>query len=203
MSVDLSLRFRRNFGTDLSCVKQLPKMIDFLFESYERFLQEKEPNNRKKTGLELIFSSVFPIESIKTGLKIEYVRYEVGEPAFSEEECKDKSYTYSVPLCLFLNVSNEKSGIQSVEKKIYLGELPQMCDRGCFLVNGVYRAVVSQLKKSPGVLFCEERGKNIRENSVFAKIMPNYGSWIQFLFDFHSLLFFRIDNKKKIKRIIS
>jgi DNA-directed RNA polymerase subunit beta len=192
------LLFRKNFGIEIHCKDQLPSLTDFQVESYQRFLQRTFIEKREMKGLELVFQSVFPIDHIKTGLKIEYIRYEVGYPAYEIDECKLKGYTYGAPVCIFFRISNEKTGMVPVEKKTYLGEMPIMCPDSKFIINGVSRIVISQLKKTSGVLIYGEKSKSAKDNGLYAKLIPSYGSWLTFFFDFKGLVYFRIDKKKKL-----
>src|SRR5436309_15259029 len=72
--------------------------------------------------------------------------------------------TYSVPLkaTLQLVVMEEvgetvktKRPKNIIEKEVYLGELPILTPLGTFVINGAERVIVSQLHRSPGVVFEE------------------------------------------------
>ncbi len=43
------------------------------------------------------------------------------------------------------------------EKEIFFGDIPLMTDRGTFIINGAERVVVSQIHRSPGVIFSNEK----------------------------------------------
>lgn len=191
-------RFRRVFSNTFLGHSELPDLIGFQQESYERFLQRKcDPNKREKIGLEAILSSIFPVENAKTGLKIEYINYEIGTPQNSIEECKLKGYTYSVSITLNVKFYNTKVDEKGVIKSMYFEDIPLMAPDACFIINGIERIVISQLKKSPGVLFCEEKPRG-RDSVVSAKIIPYSGSWITFNVDANGIIYFRIDKKKKL-----
>jgi DNA-directed RNA polymerase subunit beta len=71
---------------------------------------------------------------------------------------------------------------------------------GTFLINGVDRVIVSQLHRSPGVVFSQSKKvKDVRGKPYYvARIIPMRGSWIDFEFDSSDYLYIRIDKKKKI-----
>ena len=47
-----------------------------------------------------------------------------------------------------------------IEKEVYLGDLPLLTELGTFIINGAERVVVSQLHRSPGVVFEESTHPN-------------------------------------------
>ena len=56
---------------------------------------------------------------------------------------------------------------------------------GTFLINGVDRVIVSQLHRSPGVVFSQSKKiKDFRGRPYYlARVIPMRGSWIDFEFD--------------------
>ncbi len=52
-----------------------------------------------------------------------------------------------------------------------------MTDRGTFIINGAERVVVSQIHRSPGVIFSHEKG------IYSSRIIPYRGSWLEFEID--------------------
>ena len=74
-----------------------------------------------------------------------------------------------------------------------MGDIPLMTDRGTFIINGAERVVVSQIHRSPGVIFCHDKGV------YSSRIIPYRGSWLEFEIDQKKeLIFAKIDRKKKI-----
>ena len=125
---------------------------------------------------------------------LEYERYYLDEDAmkYSELECKQKGLTYAVPLKARINLVFQKTG-EIRQKEIYLGDIPLMTDRGTFIINGAERVVVSQIHRSPGVIFCHEKG------IYSARIIPYRGSWLEFEIDQKKeLIYAKIDRKKRI-----
>ena len=71
-----------------------------------------------------------------------------------------------------------------------------LTDLGTFIINGAERVMVSQLHRSPGVVFEE----SIHPNGprLFAsRIIPFRGSWVEFTIDIHDVFYVHIDKKKK------
>jgi DNA-directed RNA polymerase subunit beta len=131
------------------------------------------------------------------------VSFALGEPKYTVEECIERDMTYSASLKATLRlVVNEtlESGVQRpkniIEKEVYLGELPILTPLGTFVINGAERVVVSQLHRSPGVVFEETVHPNgQRLNS--ARIIPFRGSWVEFTVDIHDVVYVHIDKRKK------
>jgi DNA-directed RNA polymerase subunit beta len=188
---------REYVGKDFQNVMDLPDLIGIQLSSYERFLQRDKSRagaELDNAGLEEVFRSTFPIESPNGDMLLEYERYNLDEDAmkYSELECKMKGLTYAVPLKARINLVFQKTG-EIRQKEIYLGDIPLMTDRGTFIINGAERVVVSQIHRSPGVIFCHEKGV------YSARIIPYRGSWLEFEVDSKKeLIYAKIDRKKRI-----
>ncbi|MDR3311624.1 MAG: DNA-directed RNA polymerase subunit beta [Spirochaetaceae bacterium] len=188
---------RRYVGKNIQNFMQLPNLIDIQLASYENFLQVnalKEKRPPAAQGLEEVFRSVFPIESPDGNMVLEYEYYDfdLSSSKFTELECKQKGQTYSVSLRARINLIFQNTG-EIRQKDIYLGDIPLMTDRGTFIINGAERVVVSQIHRSPGVIFGHEKG-------VYStRIIPYRGSWLEFEIDQKKeLIFAKVDRKKRI-----
>jgi DNA-directed RNA polymerase subunit beta len=123
-------------------------------------------------------------------------------------EARQKGITYADPLRVMVRlvvrdktVEGEVSAIRDVkEQKVYLGEVPLMTDAGTFVVNGTERVIVSQLHRSPGVFFAQEKGRSTvsGKHLYSARIIPYRGSWLDFEFDAKDQLYVRIDRRRKL-----
>jgi DNA-directed RNA polymerase subunit beta len=146
---------------------------------------------------------VFPISDVNGNYSLEFVAFALGEPKYTVEECIERDMTYSASLkaTLRLVILEELEGggrrpKNIIEKEVYLGELPILTPLGTFVINGAERVVVSQLHRSPGVVFEETTHPNgQRLNS--ARIIPFRGSWVEFTVDIHDVIYVHIDKKKK------
>ncbi|MBE0567293.1 MAG: DNA-directed RNA polymerase subunit beta, partial [Krumholzibacteria bacterium] len=197
---------RANFSK-LQRDEKMPNLLAVQLESYNDFLQVgRKTEERTMQGIEGVFQTIFPIESTRGHLIMEYISYKTGEPKYGIEECQERGLTYSVPLKVRLRlvVKEEPEGatdqemmIRDIqEQEVYLGELPMITDKGTFLINGAERVIVSQLHRSPGVFFSDETHPNGRR--LFrARIIPYRGSWVEFTTDINNLLYVHIDRKRK------
>jgi DNA-directed RNA polymerase subunit beta len=188
---------RTYVGKDYKEAIELPDLIDIQTASYERFLQRGKLARGEPTdlqGLKEVLNATFPIESPNGDMLLEFEHYSLDEAAmkYSEYECKQKGLTYAVPLKARINLVFQKTG-EIRQKDIYLGDIPLMTDRGTFIINGAERVVVSQIHRSPGVIFCHEKG------IYGARIIPYRGSWLEFEIDQKKeLIYAKIDRKKRI-----
>jgi DNA-directed RNA polymerase subunit beta len=172
----------------------VPNLIDIQLSSYREFLQEDVPKTKRKhQGLEAVFREVFPIESPDGRYRLEYLYYTVGKPKYTPLECKRKDITYAVPLRIKVRLRTPK---EVREQEVYLCDLPYMTPKGTFIINGDERVVVSQLHRSPGVTF-EEISQPFGKVSYTARIVPYYGSWLEFEFDQSKVLHVYIDRRRK------
>ncbi len=160
------------------------------------------PHDREDIGLERVFKDLFPISDVHENFSLEFVRYSLGEPKYSVEECIERDMTYSAPLKATLQlvinevVDEQKRPRNIIEKEVYLGELPLLTPLGTFVINGAERVIVSQLHRSPGVVFEEATHPN-GQRLISARIIPFRGSWVEFTVDIHDVVYVHIDKKKK------
>lgn len=201
-------RFRKSFGRQVDKMA-IPNLLDIQLKSYADFLTpDSKANVNQNTGLHAAFTSVFPIQSFSGNARLEYVSYKLGEPAFDVRECKLRGLTYSAPLRVKIRLvildkeaSGEPKPVKDIrEQDVFMGELPLMTDVGTFVVNGTERVVVSQLHRSPGVIFEHDRGKTHSSGKLLysARIIPYRGSWLDFEFDPKDCVFVRIDRRRKL-----
>ncbi len=173
-----------------------PDLTNIQTDSYERFLQaDADPDRRKSEGLEALLREVFPIVSYDEKTRLEYVSYELGEPRYNSEECRQLRLTYGRPLRLRVRLVR-KDTKDVVEESIYLGDLPTMIGGGEFIINGAERVIVSQLHRSPGVDFTIESQESDRPLHG-ARIIPERGSWIEMAVNKRDSLCIRIDQSSK------
>ena len=199
---------RKHFAK-VSNIIDIPNLIDIQKTSYTRFLQaDTLTSQRKQSGLESVFRSVFPIRDFSDTCSMEYVSYDLGTPKYDVDECHQRGMTYAAPMKVKVRLVtldiDKDSGTQSIrdikEQEVYFGEIPLMTDNGTFIINGTERVIVSQLHRSPGVFFSHDRGKSHSSGKVLysARIIPYRGSWLDFDFDHKDLLWVRIDRRRKL-----
>ena len=203
-------RIRKNFGK-LPDVMDLPYLLAIQLDSYKNFTQTGvSVEGRMNTGLHAALNSIFPIVGYSGHAALEYVDYVLGKPAFDVEECKLRGVTFSVPLrvrvrlVIYDKESTNKAIKDIREQEVYLGEIPLMTDNGTFIINGTERVIVSQLHRSPGVIFDHDKGKTHSSGKLLytARVIPYRGSWLDFEFDPKDLLYVRIDRRRKLPATI-
>src|SRR5690349_5254638 len=183
----------------------LPELLAMQKTSMEEFLQwNVAPEKRKIQGLQAAFMDVFPISNNDESLTMEFVAYDLGEPRYTVTEALSKDAVYSAPLkATFRILHREESGKvkQIAEQDVYICDIPLMTENATFVINGAERVVVSQLHRSPGVIFEEDEEKKISSYGkalFFARIIPYRGAWVEFEFDLNNALYVRLDKHKKL-----
>ena len=182
----------------------MPNLLDVQVRAFRNLLKTHvEESEREDVGLERVFHEVFPITDVNNKFSLEFVTYNLGEPKYSVEECIERDMTYAAPLKATLRLvvwedpeEGERRPKDIIEKEVYLGDLPLLTDLGTFIINGSERVIVSQLHRSPGVVFEETVHPN--GTKLFsARIIPFRGSWVEFTVDIHDVVYVHIDKKKK------
>jgi len=200
---------RRTFKKcDVSLVP--PSLMKLQIGSYEDFLQQYiPPAKREMKGLQAVFKSVFPIFDFNKTLSLEFENYSLEEPKYTVKECRARGMSYEAPLKVTVKLvffepnenEDEEKVISSIkEQEIYLGNIPLMAPTGSFVFNGTERVIVSQLHRSPGIIFEHDQGKKHSSGKLLysARIIPHRGSWLDFEFDHKNILYARIDRKRKL-----
>ena len=117
-------------------------------------------------------------------------------PKYSVAECKERDITYSAPLFVTAEFTNNITG-EIKSQTVFMGDFPLMTPRGTFVINGTERVVVSQIVRSPGVYFERTIEKSSDKDILTAKIIPSRGAWLEFEVDKKDLVGVRIDRKRK------
>jgi DNA-directed RNA polymerase subunit beta len=188
----------------LKPVMPMPNLLDVQLRSFEKLVETEVPlEDQWDFGLDRVFGEIFPISDVNENFTLEYVSSALGEPKYSVEECIERDMTFAAPLKATLRLivwedleDGEKRPGDIIEKEVYLGDLPLLTELGTFIINGAERVVVSQLHRSPGVIFEE----NIHPNGTklhSARIIPFRGSWVEFTIDINNICYVHIDKKKK------
>ncbi len=157
---------------NLEEVLPLPDLVAIQRDSFDDFLKE---------GLAETFADISPIEDFTGTLRLE-LEFDPSDPdlrpppKFTVEECKEKDMTYSAPIFVRARFMNASTG-EIKEQTVFMGDFPMMTDKGTFIVNGTERVVVSQLVRSPGVIF--QPGRDAK-TIVTGTIHPYRGEWIEF-----------------------
>ena len=186
----------RHFGSR-RVTHNIPDLTEIQTRFYDAFLQYDVPSNKRKDhGIEGVLREIFPIESYDRTVKIEYLRYELGKPRYSPDECRQLRLTYGRPLRVYLRLTRE----QPIEEEVYLGDVPIMLGGGEFIINGAERVVVSQLHRSPGIDFVSDTESSDRK-TFNCRIIPERGSWIELNVSKKDTMQVRIDQSGKFSAL--
>jgi len=205
-------RVRKDFSKITSPV-EIPNLIELQRKSYEKFLQaDVLPSQRENSGLQAVFKSVFPIEDFNRTASLEFESYILERPKYDVAECRQRGMTFAAPLKITVRLVvydvDDEAGSRNIrdikEQEVYMGEIPLMTEAGSFIINGTERVIVSQLHRSPGVIFDHDQGKSHSSGKILysARIIPHRGSWLDFEFDHKDMLYARIDRKRKLPATI-
>ncbi len=199
-------RIRKIFG-DIHEVVQMPNLIEVQRESYEQFLRS-DRSTGYVSGLEKTLRSVFPIRDFAGTAELDFVHYELEDPKYDVTECRQRGITYAAPMKVTLRLivfevdseTETRSVLDIKEQDVYMGDMPLMTENGTFFINGTERVIVSQMHRSPGVLFDHDRGKTHSSGKFLfaARVIPYRGSWLDFEFDAKDVVNVRIDRKRKL-----
>lgn len=178
----------------------LPNLIEIQIKSYNQFLQSHLlPHERENIGLQEVFSEIFPIKSYDEKTVLEFISYNLGVPKYEPEECIRRGISYNVTLKVKFRLTDE-TGIK--EEEVYMGTIPVMTDKGTFIINGAERVIVSQLHRSPGLSYEQER--HPKGTMIYSfRMIPYRGSWLEASFDSNDLIYIYIDRKKRRRKILA
>ena len=201
-------RPRNDFGKRAEGFR-VPDLLAMQKHSYAGYLQAQvEPLQRIDQGIQAAFKSVFPIESYNGTVSLNFVSYRLGKSHFDVEECRQRGLVYSRPMYVVLRLvvfnRGGKKPKNMIENEVFFGDMPVMTENGSFVINGTERVVVSQMHRSPGVIFDHDNGKTHASGKLLflARIIPYRGAWLDFEFDPKDLLFVRIDRRRKLPATI-
>ena len=176
--------------------------VDWLLgnEKWRARLAASDANNRGEipstSGLEEIFEEISPIEDFQGTMSLSFRDHRFEDPKHSIEDCKERDMTYSQPLFVTAEFTNNITG-EIKSQTVFMGDFPLMTPRGTFVINGTERVVVSQIVRSPGVYFERTIEKTSDKDIFTAKIIPSRGAWLEFEVDKKDMVGVRIDRKRK------
>jgi DNA-directed RNA polymerase subunit beta len=159
----------------------LPPLIEVQLESFKRL---------KETGVKELFHEISPIESYNGKMKLYFpsetpeakqweLEYRFEDPEYSVQECVERDLTYGSALYVSVLLAGAKVP-EPIKQEIFMGEFPEMTDKGTFIINGTERVVVSQLIRSPGVYFEADVDRTTGRRLAVSKLIPDRGAWMEF-----------------------
>jgi DNA-directed RNA polymerase subunit beta len=161
-------------------------------------IQKTSWNSFVEQSLKQTIQEFFPIEDY-TGKKftLYFEDLYLGEPSYTKELCFQKKLTYDLPVYLKLRLVNKKTGVEK-DQDVYFFNLPIMTDRGTFIINGIERAVISQIVRSPGIYFTAEIDKTAGSTMYNAEVRPFIGAWLDFTINKQGLIEVKVNKKRKM-----
>ena len=180
-------------------ILDIPNLIEVQKESFQRL---------KTAGLSDLFTEISPIESYNKGIKLYFpsnssevkdfdLKYWFEEPKNSIEECLERDLTYSSPLYVSVLLAGPEVP-EPIKQDIFLGDFPEMTDKGTFIINGTERVVVSQLIRSPGVYFDAPVNRATGRKLATAKLIPDRGAWMEFETRKNDYIILKFNRKRSI-----
>src|SRR3954467_857196 len=194
-----SLAPRRISFARISEPLEVPDLLALQTASFKWLIGDDEwraANPDTPCGLGEILAEITPIRDFSDTMSLEFREPKLMDPPHSVEECKDKDMTYSAPLFVIAEFTNNETG-EIKSQTVFMGDFPLMTPNGTFVINGTERVVVSQLVRSPGVYFERTLDKTSDRDVYGAKVIPGRGAWLEFEVDKRDQVGVRIDRKRR------
>ena len=180
-------------------VMDLPDLIEVQIDSFQRL---------KVEGLKDLFEEISPIESYNKGMKLYFpskdpslkswdLKYRFEAPKHTIEECVERDLTYASPLWVQVLLAGPEIA-EPMKSDIFLGDFPEMTEKGTFIINGSERVVVSQLIRSPGVYFEAPVDRATGHRLAMAKLIPDRGAWMEFETRKNDYLILKFNRKRTV-----
>ncbi len=106
----------------------MPHLLDIQTEAFQSLLVPDDVHGeRADVSLERVFRDLFPISDVNGKYSLEFLKYNLGEPKYTVEECIERDMTYAAPLKatlrldVFEEVDGQKRLKNAIEKEVYLG----------------------------------------------------------------------------------
>jgi DNA-directed RNA polymerase subunit beta len=144
-----------------------------------------------------VLKEISPVDDFtEKNWSLSFEEYRIGKPTLTPEVALAKGLTFDAPLYVKTTLINKKTNAKH-QAEVFLGDIPQMTNRGTFVVNGIERAVVNQLVRSPGAFFTATQDPVTGKTLYNAEIRPVHGSWLEFSTTRHSTITVKIDRRRK------
>lgn len=168
-----------NWGLDLTQAQK---------DSYSSFLEK---------GINEVLAEVSPVlDFTGKNWKLEFGEYSLGTPRHTVEEAVLKGLTYDASLKVKATLTNLPSD-RSYDQTVFLGDIPQMTDKGTFIINGIERVVINQVVRAPGVFFSSSDDPVTGRKLYGAEVRPQHGSWLEFFISRSNVITVRVDRRRK------
>ncbi len=178
---------RQNWGKKYSTLPTLD-LLEVQKQSYKWFLEK---------GIGEVLQEISPVDDFtEKNWSLSLDSYRIGNPSLSPDTAMQKGLTYDAPLYVKTTLTNKKTE-KTQHAEVFLGDIPQMTNRATFIINGIERAVVNQLVRSPGTFFTAFQDPVTGKTLYAAEIRPIHGSWLEFSTTRHDTITVKIDRRRK------
>src|SRR5258708_1313172 len=161
-------------------------------ESYAQFLE---------TGIREALDEINAEHGIEdfTGKNwsLKFGKFWFGKPKYTPSQAKKKAVSYDIPIRVEATLKNKKTGEEQTQEA-FLGDIPKMTGAGTFIINGIERAVVTQLVRSPGIFFSGDMEPTLGKMLYQAELRPLRGSWIELNVGKRDVITVKIDRRRKM-----
>ena len=176
-----------NLGEEEKYLKKID-LVGIQKQSWQHFLDK---------DLERIIKNFFPIKDYTEKKIILYFEgLFFGKPRYSSELCYRKKLTYDRPIYIKVKSVNLKTG-EERKQDVYFFNLPIMTKKGIFIINGIERAIINQIVRSPGVYFTASVNRSTGLKTYNAEIRPYIGAWIDITINKNNLIEIKINKRRK------
>jgi len=182
---------RQNWGKQFTNLPQLD-LVQLQIDSYEEFLKEgiaeslKEVNGEK--GIE---------DFTGKNWRITFGNYRFGETKYGIEQARSKAVSYDMPLYAEATLLNKKTGEEKTQE-VFLGDIPKISPVGTFIINGIERAIVTQLVRSSGISFSGDQDDVTGRTLYMSELRPMRGSWLEVAVTRRNIMTVKIDRRRKM-----
>ncbi len=155
-----------------------------------------------KDGIAEGLNGISPVKD-QTGQRwqLDLGDYHISETNTTSQEAIRRGLSYTVSVDCDITLTSLQTG-RTWQKRTFLFDLPQMTQRGTFIINGVERCIVSQVTRAPGVYFTDDVDKRTGKTLYEAEIRPLFGSWLEFVSNNDNVISARIDRRRKFSATV-
>nr|QFG71120.1 RNA polymerase subunit beta [Mammillaria supertexta] len=169
----------------------IPGFNQIQFEGFCRFIDQSLTEELDK----------FPkIEEKEIKFQLFVETYQLAEPLIKEEDAVYESLTYSSELYVSAGLF-WKNSREMQEQTILIGNIPLMNSLGTFIVNGIYRIVINQILRSPGIYYRSELDHN-GISTYTGTIISDWGGRSELEIDGKGRIWARVSRKQKISILV-
>lgn len=174
--------------------KNLPPLdlVKLQIDSYNDFL-----NNRIRTSLEEVNGENGIEDFTGKNWSIKFGEHRFGEPKYSAAEARSKAVSFDTPLYVEATLLNKKTGEEKTQE-VFLGDIPKITPVGTFIINGIERAIVTQLVRAPGISFSGDKDRSSGRMLYYSELRPMRGSWLEISVSRRNIITVKVDRRRKM-----